>query len=487
MQVIKLHNTATQTTEEFTPSADNIVKIYTCGPTVYSKLHVGNWSAYIYWDVLVRTLIANGLTVDRVLNITDVGHLTSDADEGEDKLEQSAKEHDKSAWEIAKEYTDDFMQGMDYLGMIMPEHIAKATDYIDKQLELVRTLKQKGYTYQTSDGIYFDTSKFPKYAEFARLHLDNQEAGARIGVNDEKKNASDFALWKFSEPEMNRQMQWPTPSDILDNGDAKMGFPGWHLECSAIAMDILGPSLDIHTGGIDHIPVHHSNEIAQSEAATDKTFSRFWLHNNHLKVDGTKISKSLKNGYTLDDLRQRGYSANDLRVFVLQGHYSNEGNFTFENLDAAKNRVNKWLGLATLRHQVHDYTQEGEENLKKSDQQPLLDATKSILEALNNNLDTPKALNIIDENFTRLASSNIRSLDRYSIVGFLENIKDLLGIDLLSNTADISDESKKLILERLRARQNSDWARSDELRDELLKSGIKLKDGNDSTVWSYIQ
>lgn len=484
--MIRLHNTATQTTEEFVPSADNIVKIYTCGPTVYSKLHVGNWSAYIYWDVLIRTLLANDLTVDRVLNITDVGHLTSDADEGEDKLEASAKEQGKSAWDVAREYTDDFMRGMDFLGMIMPEHVAKATDYIDKQLELVRTLKQKGYTYQTSDGIYFDTSKFPKYADFAHLQLDKQEAGARIGVNEAKRNPSDFALWKFSTPEMHRQMEWPTPADIYDGDGEKNGFPGWHLECSAIAMDILGPSIDIHTGGIDHIPVHHSNEIAQSEAATGKLFSRFWLHNNHLKVNGTKISKSLKNGYTLDDLKEGGYTANDLRVFVLQGHYSNEGNFTFENLDAAKNRVNKWLSLATLRHQVHNSLTDEQEQLAKNETEPLYEASQSILEALNDDLDTPKALNIIDENFTKIANAFTENIHRHSFVGFLETIKELLGIDLLSSTQDISDDSKKLILERLRARQNSEWSKSDEIRDELLKLGIALKDNPNGTTWSYL-
>lgn len=483
--MIRLYNTASQSKEEFTPSSDSLVKMYTCGPTVYSKLHIGNWSAYIYWDVLVRTLLANDLKVDRVLNITDVGHLTSDADEGEDKLELSAKKEGKTAWDIAHEYTADFMKGMDYLDMIMPEHIAKATDYIPQQLELVRTLKQKGYTYQTSDGIYFDTSKFSKYADFAHLQLDKQEAGARIGENIEKKNPSDFALWKFSPGGARREMEWPTPADITDDGKERMGFPGWHLECSAIAMDILGPTLDIHTGGIDHIPVHHSNEIAQSEAVTGQTFSRFWLHNNHLKVEGSKISKSLGNGYTLDDLIARGYSANDIRVFVLQGHYSNEGNFTFENLDAAKNRVDKWLSLAVLRHQAHNSFTSEDEQLADDNTVSLYHMSQSLIEALNDNLDTPKALSIIDEAFSRLASTPLEYIHRHSLLGFLETIKDALGIDLISSTPDISDEAKKIIQQRNMARKNGDWKESDKLRDQLSSMGIVIKDSDAGSVWYW--
>lgn len=483
--MIELYNTASRSKEEFAPSTNHLVKMYTCGPTVYSKLHVGNWSAYIYWDVLVRMLLANELEVDRVLNITDVGHLTSDADEGEDKLEATAKKEGKTAWDIAHTYTEDFMQGMNYLGMIMPEHIAKATDYIVQQLQLVRSLKQKGYTYQTSDGIYFDTSKFDKYAEFAHLQLDKQEAGARIGENKEKKNPSDFALWKFSSPEVHREMEWPTPVDITEDGKERTGFPGWHLECSAIAMYILGPTIDIHTGGIDHVPVHHSNEIAQSEAATGQQFSRFWLHNNHLKVDGTKISKSLGNGYTLDDLISRGYSANDLRMFVLQSHYSNEGNFTFENLDAAKNRVDKWLGLACLRHQVHNSLIGEEEQLASENTMSLYQISQNILEAVSDNLDTPKALALIDDTFAKLSVTPLDSIHRHSLIGFLETIKELLGIDLMSSTPDIDDEAKKLILERTRARQNSDWDRSDELRDELLSLGIVISDKAGYTTWYY--
>lgn len=483
--MVQLFNTKGQAKQDFTPNSDNLVKMYTCGPTVYDKLHIGNWSAYIYWDLLVRMLLANDMKIDRVLNITDVGHLTSDQDTGEDKLEAGARREGTTAWEIARMYTEDFMKGMQWLGMIVPEHIAKATDYIPQQLDLVRVLKEKGYTYQTTDGIYYDTSKFPKYADFARLHLDKQEAGARVTENIEKKNPSDFALWKFSDPAVKREMEWPTPADVTEDGKERMGFPGWHLECSAIAMDILGPTLDIHTGGIDHIPVHHSNEIAQSEAATGQEFSNFWLHCNHLKVDGTKISKSLKNGYTLDTLREKGFTANDIRMFVLQSHYSNEGNFTFENLESAKKRVERWLDIASLRHQVHNSLHSEEDLLADDKTLSLYDYTNKVLEAVSDNLDAPKALMLVDDAFSKVASTPLENIHKQSLGGLLETIKDILGIDLMTSTPDISDDIKKLILERRNARSSADWKKSDELRDELLRQGVAIRDTGSTSVWTY--
>ena len=285
---LKLQNTLTGKLDDFIPISNEKVTLYTCGPTVYDYPHVGNWSSFLYWDILVRTLIANGYNVERVMNITDVGHLVSDADDGEDKLEKGAAREGKTAWEIAEFYAEDFVHGMEALGLIAPEHLVKATDYIPEQLELVRALKDKGYTYQTTDGIYFDTAKFPNYAKFAHLDLAAQKAGARVEANDEKRQAWDFALWKFTPAGQKRDMEWETPADLLElpaDDTPVMGFPGWHLECSAMAMNILGDTIDIHTGGIDHIPVHHTNEIAQSEAASGKRFANYWLHNNHLKIE----------------------------------------------------------------------------------------------------------------------------------------------------------------------------------------------------------
>ncbi len=477
---LRFHNQLTKSVEPFTPQIAGQVALYTCGPTVYNYLHVGNWVAYIYWDTLVRALEAHELRVDRVMNITDVGHLVSDADEGEDKLEKGARREGKTAWEVAQFYTEDFLEGMKRLNLQAPTHITKATDYITEQLQLVRNLKERGFTYQISDGIYFDTAKFPTYDEFAGLRVDAQQAGARVEYNPEKRNVSDFALWKFTPAGEKRDMEWATPTDLTDEGQERPGFPGWHLECSAMAMALLGNTLDLHTGGIDHIPVHHTNEIAQSEAATGELFSRFWLHNNHLKVDGTKISKSLNNGYTLDDLDDRGYSPLDFRLFVLQGQYHNEGNFTFEALDAAKNRLLHWRNIAALRHQIHETLNEPTEKRKAP-----YAVAGAVKEALGNDLDTPLALKLVDEAFSELETGSVRHIDRHALVTMLESLDALLGLALLTSTPDISDELKQTILERQRARDQKDWQRSDELREQLEESGITLRDTADGTIWEY--
>lgn len=553
---LKLHNTLTGKLDEFTPMSDQKVTLYTCGPTVYDRLTVGNWSAYVYWDTLVRTLIADGYNVERVMNLTDVGHLVSDADEGEDKLEKGARREGKTAWEIAEFYAEDFMAGMAQLGLILPEHITKATDYIDQQLALVHTLRQKGYTYQTTDGIYFDTSKFPRYADFAHLDLAAQKAGARVDANDQKRQPWDFALWKFTPVGQKRDMEWETPADLLELGgqsldddaseeanvtslastvpdkrvttggaapafdkisdfskegadqlagpaysdlrseaesrvydgsgdnSAVMGFPGWHLECSAMAMDIFGPTIDIHTGGIDHIPVHHTNEIAQSEAATGKQFANYWLHNNHLKINGGKISKSLGNGYTLQDIAEHGFSPMDLRMFILQSQFMSEGNFTWDNMTSAKNRLQNWRNYAALRHQTHDsLTSDGDKNADSN--VSLLATSGAVVEALNDNLNTPLALSIIDEAFDRLDNRSLDRVHRHGLAQLVETIDELLGLQLQQATPDITDEQKRRIIERERARDNKDWQKSDELRDQLLQEGIAVRDTPSGSVWEY--
>jgi cysteinyl-tRNA synthetase len=479
---LKLYNTLHRQLEEFTAPTEHVA-LYTCGPTVYNYLHVGNWAAYIYWDTLVRTLVANGYTPERVMNITDVGHLTGenegDADTGEDKLQKGARREGKTAWQVAEFYAEDFLKGMEKLGLIAPDHVTRATEFIPQQLDLVRTLKQKGYTYQIDDGIYFDTAKFTTYASFAQLDLAAQKAGARVEFNAEKRNASDFALWKFSPAGEARDMEWDTPLDLLIDDQPRKGFPGWHLECSAMAMSILGETIDIHTGGIDHIPVHHTNEIAQSEAASGQTFSRYWLHNNHLKVNGTKISKSLGNGYTLDDLAERGYEPLDYRMFILQSHYQTEGNFTFDNLDAAKNRRHHWRTVAALRHQIHATLLDG------ANHEPSYAAIRAMLEAINNNLNTPEVLRLVDELFTELANMTPDDIDRTALLEVLQTIDELLGLQLIDTTPDIGDNTKKLIIERQRARDDKDWAQSDVLRDELLQQGIVVRDTPHGTIWQY--
>lgn len=479
MTQLTFHNTLTKQLDVFTPLSDNTVTLYTCGPTVYNYLHVGNWAAYIYWDILVRTLNANGYIVERVMNITDVGHLTGDndgdADTGEDKMQKGARREGKTAWEVAEFYSSDFLQGMLKLNLITPDHITKATAYIPQQLDLVRTLQQRGFTYQIDDGIYFDTAKFPAYADFAGLDLEAQKAGARVEFNSDKRNPSDFALWKFSPADEQRDMEWETPTDLLEEAsdEPRMGFPGWHLECSAMAMSILGPHIDIHTGGIDHIPVHHTNEIAQSEAASGVKFANYWLHNNHLKANGTKISKSLGNGYTLGDLAERGYTPLDYRMFVLQSHYMSEGNFTFDNLTSAKSRLRHWRTVAALRHQIPE-----------TGTLQLESATAAILDALNTNLGTPTALQIVDETFSTIEAAP-HEAGKQQLGDFLKAADELLGLDLLGTTPDITAAQKTLIKRREEARSSKEWATSDTLRDELASSGIMVRDTPYGTIWEY--
>lgn len=483
---LQFHNQLSGKVDTFKPIIEGQVSLYTCGPTVYNYPHVGNWSGYIYWDTLVRVLQANNLKVERVMNITDVGHLVSDADEGEDKLEKGARREGKTAWEVASFYTDDFLQGMDRLGLIAPSHITKATNYIEEQLQLVRTLKEKGFTYQIDDGIYFDTKQFPTYGDFAHLDLDAQKAGARVEFNPEKRNPSDFALWKFTPTGETRDMEWETPSDLLDQDGVKMGFPGWHLECSAMAMSLLGETLDIHTGGIDHIPVHHTNEIAQSEAATGKMFANNWLHNNHLKVNGTKISKSLDNGHTLDDLEEKGYSPLDFRMFVLQSHYRNEGNFTFSNLDAAKNRLLNWRNVAALRHQTHDRLRDDDKKSTDDQSVSLYASSQALVEAISDDLDTPAGFAIIDEAFRKVQSVNLEDIHQHALTSFLETIDEVLGLQLIDSTKDVNDDVKRIIIERERVREAKDWKAADRLRDEIEKNGITVRDTAHGTIWEYL-
>lgn len=486
---LKFYNTPAGRVEPFVSLQANKVSLYTCGPTVYNYAHIGNWAAYIYWDILVRVLMANNYSVTRVMNITDVGHLTSDADDGEDKMQQGAKREGKNAWEIAAFYTNDFINGIKRLGLIPPQYIIKATDFIPEQINLIRKLKEKGFTYQIDDGIYFDTARFPEYANFAGINVDAQKAGARVEFNPQKRNHSDFALWKFIPEGEKKDMEWETPTDILDiipaDNKVIMGSPGWHLECSAIAMSILGNTIDIHTGGIDHIQIHHTNEIAQSEAATGVRFSNYWLHNNHLKSNGTKISKSLGNGYTLNDLEKKGFSPMDYRMFVLQGNYRNEGNFTFDNLQAAKNRRNNWRNIASLRHQIHDTLQSDTEKGQDEKAVSLYAASHAILEAINDDLNTPGAFQIIDETFSRIINASLSNIHRQAFVQLLETIDALLGLQLIESTPDISDDAKKMILERKQARSQSDWAKSDALRNKLGEMGILIRDTETDSVWEY--
>ena len=445
---IKLYNTATRKLETFKPAGEE-VKIYTCGPTVYACPHIGNFASYVYWDLLVRTLKLNGFLVKRVLNLTDVGHLVSDGDDGEDKMEKGAEREGKSVYEVADYYIGEFMRDFQALNLVEPDKVARATDYIEADKRAVDLMTERGFTYETADGVYFDTSKFPGYADFARLDLVGLQAGARVGFSDEKRNASDFAVWKFIKPGEKHAMRW----DYL----GRPGYPGWHLECSTIIHEELGEPIDIHTGGIDHIPVHHTNEIAETFAAYGRELSRYWIHCDFITVDGQKISKSLGNIFTLNDLGARGYSPMDFKMWLLSGHYQGTRNFTFESLAAAKQRRLNW------RNRIAECYQ------KDVPQEP--GVFEKVLEAVNNNLNSAEACAIIEQ-------SNLTLED-------WKKVDELFGLKLIDDTPDMDAKVYDLIRERQAAREARDFAKSDEIRDKLLAQGITLRDTNEGAIWQY--
>ena len=341
--MLRLWNTATRSLEEFHPIHPPAIGLYTCGPTVYWDAHIGNMRSYVFEDILQRTLELEGYAVKRVMNITDVGHLTSDEDEGEDKIEQAAAKEGKTAQEIATMYTHRFLDDARKLNIKIPSapYLCKATEHIPEQIELIQELEKKGFTYQTSDGIYFDTSKFPSYGTLSGQRLEEKEEGARVEINTEKRNKTDFALWKLSGALSKRQQEWPSPWGV--------GFPGWHIECSAMSRKYLGQPFDIHCGGVDHIPVHHENEIAQSEAAYGVKLANYWLHNEFLAVESQKMSKSLGNVYTVSDLESRGFDPLALRYLYLGTHYRQKENFTWDALQAAQN------ALTRLRETIREW------------------------------------------------------------------------------------------------------------------------------------
>lgn len=475
---MKLYNTLTRHKDKLKSLDDNTVKIYTCGLTVYSQPHIGNWVGYIYWDALVRLLRHQGYNVTRTQNITDVGHLTSDDDNGEDKMEQGAQREGKTAWDIAEKYIEIAeREAYDVLKLIRPDHLVRATDYIDQQIAFARELEEKGFTYIINgDGLYFDTSKLVNYGALARLDINGLEAGARVSVAG-KKNITDFAVWKFSPIDAKRDMEWDSPWG--------KGFPGWHLECSVIARETLGDQIDIHTGGIDHIPVHHVNEIAQTESVTGQQFTQMWLHNNHIKVDGRKMSKSLGNIITLDDITARGFDPMAFKLAILSKHYQTEGNFTWEILEAAAARLDNWRGRAALRWQTHDTLVDDDDKDEREGSVSLLAAKQALIERLADDLDTPGALALIDESFNRLDHVRLERIHRAALVEFLELIDELLGLELLNSTPDISDDAKRTLLARQRAREDKDWTTADQLRGELVEQGIAVRDTPGGQIWTY--
>ncbi len=466
---MRIYNTMSRQVEEFQPINPPEVRLYACGFTVYDYTHLGHLRKYTMDDVLVRTLEHAGYDVKFVQNVTDVGHLTSDSDTGEDKLEKGARKYGKSAWDVAREFEEYFWRSMDLMGNLRPDVSCRATEHIQIQLEMVQELEKKGYTYEIpGDGIYFDTSKFPDYGKLARLAVDDQTEGARIGVVEGKRHPADFALWKFERPGENRAMSWPSPW-------AERSFPGWHIECSAMAIKYLGEQLDIHTGGIDHIPVHHTNEIAQAESATGKVpFVRYWVHHNFLLVDGEKMSKSLGNFFTIDDVLERGYSPRALRMLFLTTHYRSEMNFTWEALEGMqKAYVRLMRQVAELQALV------GKEVTHTGHNDTASPYKTAFYEALENDLSTPEAVSVV----WNVLSADLPNTEKLLL---LEEFDKILQLDL-QNVAEVAgreelaiDELPEVVRELMQQRQDArnkqDWDRADALRVEIEQHGFRLID-----------
>ena len=464
--MLKLYNTLTRKKETFKPLRKKEVGLYTCGPTVYDYAHVGNLRTYVFEDILRRVLKYNGFQVKHVMNITDVGHLTSDADEGEDKMEKGAKREKKTVWEIAEFYTKAFKQNMQDLNLQEPSVWCKATDYIKEQINLVKALEEKGVTYKTSDGVYFDTSKFKDYGKMAKLDIKGLREGARIEKNKEKKNITDFALWKFSPNVIapstssgpKRQMEWDSPWG--------KGFPGWHVECSAMSIKHLGEQFDIHCGGIDLIPVHHTNEIAQSEAATGKKpWVKYWLHGDFLQLKKSKMAKSAGGFITLDTLKEKGFNPLAYRYLLLTAHYRSKLEFSWTNLEAAQEGLSN---LYNLLREVNDLTSRRVDELN--------DYKKIFLAAINDDLDMPKAMTIL---WKLLKDKNIAHQDKLKTAFEFDKV---LGLSLKENSkVSIPQKVKRLVKEREDARKNKDFKKADKLRNRIAKEGFHVEDEKDKT------
>ncbi|MDO8425143.1 MAG: cysteine--tRNA ligase [bacterium] len=471
--MLALHNSLTKTIEPFRPLRGRSVRVYTCGPTVYDFAHVGNLRSYVFADVLRRTLLLNGLRVKHVMNITDVGHLVGDADTGEDKLERAAAQRKQSARELADFYTQAFLQDLERLHILTPDAMPKATEYIAQQIALVERLEKQGYTYTTSDGVYFDTAKLASYGTaFRGQKLEEKAGGMRVAVG-EKRLPHDFALWKLSNPtppsppfqreggeQRKRQQEWESPWGT--------GFPGWHLECSVMSRELLGQPFDIHTGGIDHIPVHHTNEIAQSEAAYGKPLAAYWLHGAFLTVDGKRMGKSEGNLITITQLIERGIDPLAYRYLVLGAHYRSPLNFTWESLTAAQH------ALEHLRTQCREFPKPP---VRVSAQLKVKvhKTTERFLDAMNDDLDTPKALALLWE----CLKKSERTVEQSAFVAYADEVFALGLRDVLGKPFVVPPEVLELVRAREHARTEKDWARADRLRAQIAALGYTVEDTQD--------
>ena len=455
---IKIFNTLTRKKEDFKPLDEKEIRMYSCGPTVYYFAHIGNLRAYLFMDNLRRVLKYNGYNLKHVMNITDVGHLVSDADEGEDKMMKAARRENKNPYEIAEFYMNAFLADIDKLNIDRPEIIARATEHIDVMEEYVKKIIENGFSYQTEDTVYFDTSKLDKYGVLSNRKVEDQKAGARVEFDKQKKNISDFAIW-IKAPE-NHIMKWDTFF-----GKA---YPGWHLECSAMGYKYLGEQFDIHTGGVDHIPIHHENEIAQSKGFSGKIPANYWMHVEFLQINGGKMSKSLNNLYTIKDLEEKGYEPLVYRMFNFTSNYRAQINFTFEAMDAAKVALNR-LREGYLKHS--EGTDDVSDELIKEYEEKFLDA-------INDDLNMPVAMSIVWDVVKNPAKSK-------KLQNLLLKFDEVLGLDLKNYQKQenvLPEEIAELVKERNEARVNKNWAESDRIRDILIEKGYAVKDSKEGTI-----
>ena len=463
---LTFYNTLTRKKEEFHSIDEKRVRMYSCGPTVYSYAHIGNFRTYIFMDTLRRVLKYNGYELKHVMNVTDVGHLESDADEGEDKMEKAARKEKKDPYEIANFYTKIFLKDMEKLNIDKPEIITKATENISQMIDYVKEIIKNGYAYETSKGIYFDISKLDKYPVLSNRKLDDQIAGARVDVDPEKKNPYDFALW-IKAPE-NHIMKWESPWGL--------SYPGWHLECSTMGRRFLGEEFDIHTGGVDHIPTHHENEIAQSKGATGKIPAHVWMHCEYLQVDGGKMSKSLGNTYTISQLQEKGISPLAFKLFCFTAHYRNKLNFTFEGAYGAQKALER----------LYDSYVKNVNGADDVEEDVIKEYEEKFLSYINDDMNMPGAMSVVWD-----IARNTKKSAKFA--NLLLKFDEVLGLDMKNaekylvkfkqnDSEELPAEIKKLVEERKNARAEKNWAKSDEIRDKIISLGYSIKDTKDGII-----
>ncbi|MES2213243.1 MAG: cysteine--tRNA ligase [Patescibacteria group bacterium] len=463
---IYLHNTLSGKKDIFKPITPGVVSMYNCGPTVYNYAHIGNLRSYIFADTLRRMFEYNGYAVTQVINITDVGHLVSDGDDGEDKMEKGARREGKSAKEVSEFYTQAFFDDLDSLNIPREKiEFPLATEYIQEQIEMIQELENDGYTYKTSDGIYFDTAKFPEYGKLGHINLSGLEEGARIGVNAEKKNVTDFALWKFSPKDTKREMEWESLWGV--------GFPGWHIECSAMSKSLLGVTFDVHTGGIDHIPVHHNNEIAQSVCANHAPFVHYWMHNAYYKIGGEKMAKSGENFLRIQTLLEKSIHPLAYRYLMLTARYSSPIEFSWEALIGSNTAYHK------LKHALHNTNPQSDSTSNNTD---LISIYRTkFTEHINDDLDTPRAIALVWE---IMKNDLIPLHQKREIIYEFDTVLGL-NLDKIVEEQVIPEEVLELVELRSKAREEKDFERSDELRQQIEEMGYVVTDEANDTFVSH--